>query len=370
MCPMKTTSRLWLELTSKGYYGLVMTNPEESRNQIFVTHNLGGHWSTWFQAFSEHHQIEIFSQNSALTRISKSQLKEYELNPNIHFQLAGNSKWATIQSARKYRRSVGGKHAIIFPDGDKWFQYSILVPNARVFFLRFHIDALNPLGFVRYLAKYLFILASYFNPSIKVGILNIPFNQRKVFKSLWFDDKSFCTSNPDSAQKDLERTKLDVLIPGFITERKSLDLVFEKLSLFGAIQRNLRLTILGQLEAKIPNEYSNFSLQVKSGYQTRTDYESEIKNADLVLAIYQNRGSSGVVLDCLHLGTPVLITNGKRWQGLKEHFPNLLVTLDSKEDNLLESLIDFQQGNNLVERSLQRDLAVNSFLRFFGLEED
>ena len=56
-------------------------------------------------------------------------------------------------------------------------------------------------------------------------------------------------------------------------------------------------------------------------YLGKDEYFTLLAESHLVLLLYKNRGSSGVILDAIATETPVLIMGDKRWQNLIDSLP-------------------------------------------------
>jgi hypothetical protein len=51
---------------------------------------------------------------------------------------------------------------------------------------------------------------------------------------------------------------------------------------------------------------------------TSSEYKGVIKASTVILLVYENHGPSGIVLNSLSMGTPVLLQGGRKWRNLQK----------------------------------------------------
>jgi hypothetical protein len=73
---------------------------------------------------------------------------------------------------------------------------------------------------------------------------------------------------------------------------------------------------------------------------TSNEYRGIIDISNVLLLPYTNRGASGIVLNSLVAGTPVLLQGGRNWINLQNVSEQMLRVVGANRENMVSSLYE------------------------------
>jgi glycosyltransferase involved in cell wall biosynthesis len=149
-------------------------------------------------------------------------------------------------------------------------------------------------------------------------------------------------------KKDSYNKKV-VLVPGFISMRKNPSLIIEVCATVNdSIGEGLELMFAGKIQddvLEVLDQHDFRWIGIKDDYLSRSEYLEQLQAADIVLLIYENIGSSGIVIDCLAYGIPVLILKNRFWKNLEKESEGL-VKLTKKSSRKLAQDVEHMLSTN------------------------
>ena len=212
----------------------------------------------------------------------------------------------------------------LFPDLEK---YAIWLIRTRVsfkgVFMRPYIEG-SGLRFIKiWLGKRLIRFASQFIDSADIRYLSIPYQREHKFKKNWVkDDLTLFEAIKwiPLVEKNMDKFQNTICIPGFLDTRKSIELPIDSLYKFNetAPVKN-EILFIGKASQTFKDELLDKSLEGVNfidSYLNETEYFELIANSQLILLPYSNRGASGIAIEALVFGTPVIIVGNKNWSNL------------------------------------------------------
>lgn len=329
-------------------------NPD--RDIIFFTHGLTGHRVNMLRNFlvEARNQERLIHLVMEANTVDENELiyicQEFIGNLCLHRMQTGSGGVATeILDLRAQHPNV----LISTWEAEEWFKLILrLKRKNKILFMRPYIQVFSFSGIIRYLYKIIMIVVfSTFSRS-KIGLLAIPLDRPALFRSKWIDelsskrkrlDESWDTVFTDlMAEIGLPQNIDLVLVPGFITKRKNPELITEAFRVLQERNSN-RCALL--FSGQVDQEYKTFFHQNKSDYVfcldrylSEKEYSCLLSKSKVVILAYNNRASSGVMVDCIELAKKVIFTGDGRWQNLYAAAPNFLIK-GSKDPFILASQI-------------------------------
>lgn len=200
----------------------------------------------------------------------------------------------------------------------------------RLLIMRPYLEARDLFGVTRFLVKKILSTALSRHRLIEVARLSIPYAHKESARNRWvrddFNTEIFFNSL-ESAEipEELDSITGDhdiISVLGYLDSRKNplqAYRIFEQLRLNG--NQNSRLLFAGVQTDSFKLELSkieckNNVIQIDR-VLTNNEYIGVIKASRLILLIYANYGASGIVLNSLSIGTPVLLRGGRHWRRLQ-----------------------------------------------------
>jgi hypothetical protein len=200
----------------------------------------------------------------------------------------------------------------------------------RLLIMRPYLESRSLFGITRFLVKK--ILAAALNPrnSIEIARLSIPYAHKRSAGHHWvrddFNTDFFLDSETEVKIPEellsIAKSHEIVSVLGYLDLRKNpiqVCKVFEQLRLRDSNQ--ICLLFAGEqtesfkLELKKIKNKKNM-IQIDR-VLTDGEYRGVIQASKATLLIYSNHGPSGIVLNSLAIGTPVLLQGGRRWRNLQ-----------------------------------------------------
>lgn len=250
-------------------------------------------------------------------------------------------------------------------DADNWIR-EISFSKQRIFSLimRPYLTSCTLPSIFRYLVKFFFVGYLIRVRKIPVFLLRIPMHKSRFLSKHWVDDPNFDLVDFDVNLGEMGTNKYEVksnkviLVPGFISMRKNPVLAIEVCRMVNSsIGESVQLIFTGKVEDDVLGVLKDCGFDwvvVKDKYLSRADYLKELRASNLVLLLYENIGSSGVVIDCLAYGVPVLLLKNRFWKSLEEESKGLVklgvksadkLALQIERMLLRDNLYEFRLGN-------------------------
>lgn len=319
---------------------------ENKGRTIFITHSMSGHRVNWFRNLHE-----------AYNRQGKSMgiiTLENEQHNSKLMDCTDVSLVASKIDALKLADELHAKNRntrFVILDGETWLFYLFLAHfPVKVLFLRPFVSNSTPRSALFFFLKRCIIELLRFKQKLDYRFLSIPFYKPLMSPGRWVQD-DLSTLDIDtskfSKQNDLDLVK--ILIPGFISHRKSPRLILETAAeLESKIPGRFQFIFLGQIESDVKHllQSANLgSIQFIDSYLDRLEYLRQINNADFVLLLYKNRGASGVLLESLLLNTSLILKRDRIWSNLVENSPDSIFPLLGKRSDISGFLMNFTFQN-------------------------
>jgi hypothetical protein len=210
-------------------------------------------------------------------------------------------------------------------------KFLIVAGRYRLIVMRPYLEGKNPFSIARYLLKNILISALSLRKSIEIARLSIPYAHKKSESHRWVRD-DFNTElffdpveNAEIPEElsSIAKSHEMITVLGYLDFRKNpirAYQIFEQLRLrgnmkmylvfAGAQSESFKLKLL-----KIQNMQNVIQID---RVLTGSEYKGVIKASKVILLAYENRGPSGIVLNSLAIGTPVLLQGGRKWRNLQK----------------------------------------------------
>ena len=304
---------------------------------------------------------------SSLSQSQKLELSRYLTTQYIRLVLqeAPNFKKNLLNTGKALFDSFSDSIFVLW-DGEEWLLKFLFAKRlSRLLIMRPYYQSKSPFKVSIFLIKMFLVGVSQFNSNLEVGLLRIPYFRPKVFKDLWVDEavlvngKKFINMDSNNGViVEIEKT-ISVVVPGFISPRKNPVLAIEAFRLFQS-RNNLEASLIfaGQIDEgckALISGLNNASIQIIDEFLTDEQYIHILKNADCILLPYQNRGSSGIVLECLNLEKRIVFAKSRLWMSAQNRTNGLLKLAKLNKVELAEALDD------QVASSLKKSVAKFSF---------
>ena len=307
---------------------------------VYFSHGITGHRDSWMHIFLEFavakgKRIHLVIGFNDLNKEALYSLQcEFPQALCLHSVENGRKG---IASEILQIRSRFPKILVVTGDGEDWLRLIFrLRTHLRVLLMRPYLQKNSPKAIVSYLLKLLYISVIARFPETKVALLAIPMDKPRIFRSYWVDDvpSDYLKFQTDSkisitrlrAEVGIPEGSKIILVPGFITERKNPQLAIAAFKLLQNYNEENHCVLL--FAGKAVSETLALFADIKSNgilcvnrYLGKDEYFTLLAESHLVLLLYKNRGSSGVILDAIATETPVLIMGDKRWQNLIDSLP-------------------------------------------------
>jgi len=182
-------------------------------------------------------------------------------------------------------------------------------------------------GTLRWLFKLLLIYFNVYVRKNKLGLLSIPFASNSGRSLTWIKDDvtlnrvtDYITSNLSKSKKCNDYSE-NILVPGFLSSRKNPKFAIATFDIL-KMEFNSQMQLIFQghtHELFSVNRIEDEEQQIKhiDGFLETNTFYGVIESSRVVFLPYQNRGASGLVIESLVLGVPVVIIGNKRWKHLQ-----------------------------------------------------
>lgn len=311
-------------------YKLIQKDSGKRRFLVVVSSNLTGHRVQYLTSL-----IKRFSTSEVkivLVLVSKI---EFDLSvPQIRDLKA--LEFDYIDDCKKSRNALSvarklaienSKSEILFWDADNWILSLILFrQKSKLLFMRPYLSQKSVSKVLLLLIKWFAIIFFRYIRGFGVGILGVPLHPQRLVPSLWVDDAllvvpEFDTSesgkNVSSVIAHIPTSSKVVLVPGFITFRKNPQLVINAVELASElISTEITLIFAGKSDAECSTLIASFdrpNIRHINNYLSDDEYRMLLLRANVVVLPYTNRGSSGITIESLANGKPVILGDSNLW---------------------------------------------------------
>jgi hypothetical protein len=224
--------------------------------------------------------------------------------------------------------------------------------NIRILILRPYLESRNIAGLLRFLIKKSLIALLIRRKNIDLTQLSIPFSRDGRKSTNWVKDDfninlfDSATANDNSLVGIYESNVVEVskiiTIVGFLDMRKNPRLVYETFSKLREIQgENVKLALIGKqsCEWKKVTAFWNFDgiIQVDR-YLSDQELKYVLQRSTVTILPYSNRGASGVAINSLVLGAPVVISGTRNWINAQKALRNQLIRSKLNVDSFCQAI--------------------------------
>jgi hypothetical protein len=221
----------------------------------------------------------------------------------------------------------------------------------RLLIMRPYLESADIPGITRFLVKRFLASVLTSRRTIEVARLSIPYAHKNAKKNHWVRD-DFNTEVFLNSISNFEIPNELVSIPehhhivsvlGYLDLRKNPVQAYRLVEeLRRKNRRNILLVFAGQQSEAFRIELLKIK-QLQGVIQidrelTDNEFKGVIKASKVILLIYSNLGPSGIVLNSLTLGTPVLLKGGRNWRNLQKNTGGIFRAEKGNPDRLKKQL--------------------------------
>ena len=307
---------------------------------------MSGHRANWFRNLHEAYNRQGKSMGVITLQNEKH---NSNLMDGIDLSLVASKLDALKLADKLHAKSRNTRFVIL--DGETWL-FHLFFTNIpiKILFLRPFVSNSTPKSALFFFFKRCIIQLLHFKQKLDYRFLSIPFYKPLTSPGRWVQD-DLSTFDIDTS-KFTKRNDLDlvkILIPGFISNRKSPRLILEAaVELESKIPGRFQFLFMGQIESDVKHllQSANVgSIQFIDGYLDRSEYLRQINDANFVLLLYKNRGASGVLLESLLLNTSLILKRDRIWSNLVKNSRGSIFPLLGKRCQISNFLINFTFQN-------------------------
>lgn len=320
---------------------------------VLFTHDFSGHRLDWLSKLAQLASDQ--SKHLTIAVIDTSRLANVQIASNVSI-VEFTSKRGIV---RFLNSTVKGSRIVTW-DGDQWLLFSLFIRKKtsmlimRPYLTNFSIQSISTFCFKRIIICVLKLLYS-----CNFAFLAIPFSTRKNIFATWVDDELLMSQAELSLlrKKREERpnkVNFDILLPGYISKRKNAELLIKACSKLNHTSPGIfRLSIKGKIEDEDLYSYlpeNTDWLRIENRYFDRSEYFKLLADSDLVAIPYSNVASSGVAMECLAIGVPVIVSEHRLWRNLERNFANRVFLSKLDVQHLYYSIIRSYQGDQIIDQ--------------------
>ena len=198
--------------------------------------------------------------------------------------------------------------------------------NFKGIFMRPYLEGFNIHSILIWIIKRIITTLSLLIPNANIRLLAIPFQRTHKLKKAWVRDEltlnrimSDCyTHEPEC----VSRYKNAIVVPGYLDTRKGLDLAIMCVKRLRVLTgESLKLLFIGKATSNFLDTFSKVQedyISLEDGFLSDREYMNLLFSSRIILLPYSNRGASGIVIEALVLGTPVVIVGRSTWQNISK----------------------------------------------------
>ena len=285
------------------------------------------HWLRQILLCAEESDVNVFVYTCCNLRDFEG-IEHYGLNMKY---LVFENQLKTL-FARWYSEVEDGKFVGVVWESDKILHKLVFARGKyRLLILRPYLEKKNFFGMLRYLFKQSLILFLSQRRALEIARLSIPYAHKESSGFHWvrddmnterFIDLEKAREIPVEMNEIPAHAKIISLL-GYIDERKNPLKAYKIVDEFRKQSNYLIfLVVAGEQSIRIKSQLLEIKNvqglilidRVLSGSELR----GVIGASQIVLLPYSNRGASGIVLNSLALGTPVILQGGHNWRNLQK----------------------------------------------------
>ncbi len=297
---------------------------------VIVSQNLTGHRIQYLTSLSNRvsksdTKIIVVLISKVEFKLSDSQIQELQ---GVDFYFIDDCKKSlgALSVAREFARQ-NIKSEILFWDADNWiFSLLLFRQKSKLLYMRPYLSHKSFKKITLFLLKWSTILFFHYIRRFDIAILGVPLHSQRLLPSLWVDDSLLVSPDLPASTKekvslralfDISHNSKVVLVPGFITVRKNPELVVEAIELaLKLTSADIILIFAGKSDiacSTLIGRLGNPNVKQIDRYLSDDDYRRLLRVADVVVLPYANRGSSGIAIESLANGKPVIIGDSRLW---------------------------------------------------------
>jgi glycosyltransferase involved in cell wall biosynthesis len=213
----------------------------------------------------------------------------------------------------------------LFMDLEKYVYW--LLKNQIKFrgvFMRPYLEGCNLRSYLIWLTKRVITFLSHLTPAANIRLLAIPFQREKKTKKAWIRDdltlrKIISSINAQQPGYD-ERFKEAIVVPGYLDTRKGISIAVKSFQHSQILtDEKLNLLFIGKATSNFLDDFLNLhedSITLEDRYLSDHEFVTLLFSSRVIVLPYSNRGASGIVIEALVLGTPIVIVGRRTWRNL------------------------------------------------------
>jgi glycosyltransferase involved in cell wall biosynthesis len=248
----------------------------------------------------------------------------------------------------------GGKFLGVSWESDKILHKMVFARGRyRLLILRPYLEKKNLPGVFRFLLKQILIFLLRHLRNVEVGRLSIPFASKESEGFRWvrddfntekFGEFGIDTEKPFEISQIPTNAKIVALL-GYIDERKN---PLEAYKIIEEVRVKTDSHIYFVIAGAQSNEARSQLSEIKNPQHlvlldrvlSKSEYRSVIDASRVLLLPYANRGASGIVLNSLVVGTPVLLKGGRNWDNLQKASDRMLRVEGANREKMVSHLCE------------------------------
>jgi glycosyltransferase involved in cell wall biosynthesis len=194
----------------------------------------------------------------------------------------------------------------------------------RGIFMRPYLEGFNFRSVLAWIIKRSITTVSQLIPHADIKLLSIPLQRSNKPKKDWVRDEltlnKVISHVSRHVPENLEKYRNLVVVPGFLDTRKDLNLALLCINRLRSLTNDdISLLFAGKAARNFVHSYSKVDLShvtLEDRYLSDREYTNLIFSSRIVLLPYSNRGASGIVIEALILGTPIVIVGRRTWSNV------------------------------------------------------
>jgi hypothetical protein len=217
--------------------------------------------------------------------------------------------------------------------------------------MRPYLEATDFLGLLRFLLKNFLIFILNLNSNVIVSRLAIPYSRSCAESFRWIRDNyntEKTTHLKENRTIPVELSGISsgskiITLPGHLQARKNPLEAYKKIEELRKIRKEkIFLVFAGSQDRSFKRELTKKTEFIDTIMIDRLLEDSELNGlifrSDLIFLPYTNRGASGIVLNSIVIGTPVLIYGTDNWSKLHEYLGDQLIVSTAKSLNSIHQM--------------------------------
>lgn len=311
-----------------------------------ISESLDGHRKEWVTT------LAAVAPKSLTVLTIESKYENLETNFEVQY-------FRNLPEMKQFIKTHKNQSSFFFLESDKWlpfiFRYRL---NYFGILLRPFSTYNNFSSRIRYLVKVLLAMLINELQGDRLRSLGIPFYENKydLFRRKWIrDDLQILRIKQSNLDRDVPANiQFTLGIFGFISPRKNVPLCISALK---SINENklieLNLQVIGSWEPgyfdKIGKRPNN--LYILNKYLEYDELIKRIQETKIVLALYDNIASSGIILESLYFNKFLIIPNRKEFRPLKKLFPENVFLTDLNIQALTNTILEIENSGKQLSAS-------------------